>query len=91
MTTPVVRTTLALPADLAEQIDRAVHAGKARSRNAFVVAALRRECAAAEAAAIAADLAGMAEDAEYQAEALALAEESVASGWEALRIAESRQ
>jgi hypothetical protein len=91
MTTPVVRTTLALPADLAEQIDRAVRAGKARSRNAFVVAALRREFAAAEAAAIAADLAGMAEDAEYQAEALALAEEAVAAGWEALRIAESRQ
>ena len=38
-----------------------------------------------------AGFAGMADDEEYQAEALALAEESVAAGWEALRIAESRQ
>jgi len=91
MAARTVRTTLALPADLREQVDRAVREGKARSRNAFVAIALRRELAAAEAAAIDAAFAGMADDAEYRAEALALAEESVAAGWEALRLAESRQ
>ena len=91
MTTKVVRATLRLPADLLERVDHAVRAGEARSRSAFVARALRRELAALEAAAIDADFAGMADDEEYQAEALALAEESVAAGWEALRIAESRQ
>jgi metal-responsive CopG/Arc/MetJ family transcriptional regulator len=91
MAARTVRTTLALPADLLEQVDRAVREGKARSRNVFVATALRHELAAEEAAAIDADLALMANDEEYQAEALALAEESVAAGWEALRLAESRQ
>ncbi len=91
MSTRVVRTTLALPADLLEQVDQAVRAGKARSRNVFVATALRHELATQEIAAIDAAFAGMANDEEYQAEALALAEESVTAGWEALRIAESRQ
>ena len=91
MGTRVVRTTLALPADLLEQVDHAVRAGKARSRNVFVATALRHELAAQELAEIDAGFAGMADDEEYQAEALALAEEAVAAGWEALRIAESRQ
>ncbi len=89
MTTRTARTTLALPVDLLQQIDRAVHEGRARSRNAFVIAALRRELAAAEAAAIDADLAGMAHDPAYQAEAGALAEEFVTEEWAAFRAAES--
>ena len=91
MAMKVVRTTLAFPADLLEQGDHLVRAGEERSRSAFVARALRRELAALEAAAIDADFAGMADDEEHQAEALALAEESIAAGWEALRIAESRQ
>ncbi len=91
MAMKVVRTTLALPADLLERVDHLVRAGEVRSRSAFVARALRRELAALEAAAIDADFGGMADDEEYQTEALALAEESIAAGWEALRIAESRQ
>jgi len=89
MAARTVRTTLALPADLLEQVDRAVREGKARSRNAFVAIALRRELAAAEAAAIDAAFAGMADDEEYQAEALALAEDFSSEEWAAFRAAES--
>ncbi len=85
-----VRTTLALPADLLERVDSAVREGRARSRNAFVAAALRRQLAAEEAAVIDAAFAAMADDEEYQAEARALAEEFAVADWEALRLAESR-
>ncbi len=91
MGTKVVRVTLTLPADLLEQVDRAVRQGQARSRNSFVAAALRRELAAAEAAAIDADLAGMAHDPLYQSDALVMAEEFVAEEWEALRAVEAQQ
>ena len=91
MAPQVVRTTLAVPAELLERVDHAVRAGKARSRSAFVARALRRELAALEAAAIDADLAGMADDEEYQAEALALAEGFGSEEWEAFRRAEADQ
>lgn len=91
MATNVTRTTLALPTDLLEAVDRAVREGRARSRNAFVATALRHELAAAGAAAIDADFAAMAEDGEYQAEARALDAEFAAADWEAWRLAESEQ
>jgi metal-responsive CopG/Arc/MetJ family transcriptional regulator len=91
MVTKVVRTTLALPADLLEQVDHAVQAGKARSRNVFVATALRHELAAQEMAEIDAGFAGMADDEEYQAEALALAEGFSSEEWEAFRRAEADQ
>ena len=90
MSTRVARTTLSLPADLLEQIDRAVQQGQARSRNSFVAAAVRRELKAAEEAAIDADLAGMRHDPAYQAESLTLAEEFVADEWEVLRSGEAQ-
>ena len=46
-----VRTTFTLPADLLEAMDRAVREGNARSRNELITTALRRELAAAFAAA----------------------------------------
>ena len=91
MDTKVVRTTLALPADLLEQVDHAVRAGKARSRNVFVATALRHELAAQEMAEIDAGFAGMADDEEYQAEALALAEDFTSEEWEAFLQAEAKQ
>jgi metal-responsive CopG/Arc/MetJ family transcriptional regulator len=52
-----MRTTLALPDDVLERVDRAVREGKARSRNEFVADALRRALDALERAlAIALDL-----------------------------------
>ncbi len=82
------RTMIPLPVDLFEAIDRAVREGSARSREAFIVAALRRELAIAEGAALDAAIAPMAEDGDYQAEARMLSEEFAAADWEALRLAE---
>jgi metal-responsive CopG/Arc/MetJ family transcriptional regulator len=79
MATDIVRMTLALPADLLERVDDLVRAGEARSRSAFVARAVRRELAALEAAA---------DDEEYQAEAIALAEGFSREEWEAFRRAE---
>ena len=47
-----VRTTVTLPANLLEAMDRAVREGNARSRNELITIALRRELAAQERAAI---------------------------------------
>ncbi|MEH2407557.1 ribbon-helix-helix domain-containing protein [Nostoc sp.] len=65
-----VCTMLTLPKDLLEATDKAVQAGKARSRNEFVTRALRRELAAQKRAEIDAALAEMANDVEYQREVL---------------------
>lgn len=89
MSARTVRTTLALPADLLEAADRAVQAGKARSRNELVANALRRELAVQERSSIDAAFAGMAEDYDFQHEAIAMAEQFAPADWEALRIAES--
>ena len=42
LTTKVVRTTVALPADLLERVDHLVRDGEVRSRSAFVAMAIRR-------------------------------------------------
>jgi metal-responsive CopG/Arc/MetJ family transcriptional regulator len=88
MALQTVRTTVALPVDLLEAVDRAVRAGKARSRNELVAMALRRELAAQERAAIDAAIADMADDPAYRAEAGELATAFAAADWEALRLAE---
>lgn len=83
-----VRTTLALPTDLLEAVDQAVWAGKARSRNALVTMALRREMAAQQRAAIDAAFVAMADDPVYYAEPHELTTAFAAADWEALRLAE---
>ena len=88
MPTHIVRTTLALPADLLAAVDQAVQAGYARSRNALVARALQRELAARQRAAIDAAFAAMAEDRAYQTEAQALSDAFAQTDWEALRLAE---
>ena len=84
----MVRTTLALPEDVLEAVDRAVREGKARSRGAWISEALRRELAAAERTAIDAAFAGMATDTAYRQEAEAIEAEFAGAGWEALRQGE---
>lgn len=79
---------MALPADLRAAADRAVRAGRARSRNDLLVMALRRELAAQDRAAIDAAFARMADDVEYLAEAQALTEEFADADWEAFRLGE---
>lgn len=84
------RTTIALPAKLLDAADRAVRAGKARSRTELVSRALQRELATQRRAEIDAAFLGMAKDPEYQREAVVMAEEAVVAGWEALRLSEER-
>jgi metal-responsive CopG/Arc/MetJ family transcriptional regulator len=84
----VVRTTLAIPADLLAETDLAVREGKARSRNEFITLALRHELAAQKRLEIDAAFAVMAEDEEYQSEALKIEEEFVRADWEALEMTE---
>jgi len=83
------RTTITVPEDLLTLADQAVRDGHARSRAELLVRALRREFAAQRRAAVDASFARMADDSEYQAEALRIAEEHAVADWEALRIAES--
>lgn len=85
------RTTVALPADLLEAADLAVRRGLARSRGELLGRALKRELAAQRRAAIDSAFAAMADDPEYQAEAVRIAEEFARSDWEALRIGERRR
>jgi metal-responsive CopG/Arc/MetJ family transcriptional regulator len=86
-----VRTTLSLPAKLIEECDRAVKEGKAKSRNDFVALALRHELAAQKRADIDAAFATMADDIEYQAEAVMMNDEFAQADWEALKIGEFQQ
>jgi hypothetical protein len=86
----LVRTTVAVPLDLPEQVDRAVGEGKERGRNSFLVAALRRELAARERAEIDAAFVGMGDDPDYQADVAVLAEEFAESDWEAFQLAEAK-
>lgn len=85
MANKITRTTLALPDDLLASIDRAVHEGKSRSRNAFVAEAVRQALAAIENAEIDAAFAAMATDDDYQREALRIAGEFEHASWEALQ------
>jgi metal-responsive CopG/Arc/MetJ family transcriptional regulator len=86
-----VRTTLTLPKDLLEATDKAVEAGKAKSRNDLVTRALRRELAAQKRAEIDAALAEMANDVEYQAEVLQMEAEFAPAQWEALKSEETSE
>ena len=83
-----VRTTLTLPYELLEATDRAVSQGKAKSRNEFVAIALKHELAAHRRAEIDAAFAEMANDTEYQAEALQIEAEFAKASWEALQLGE---
>ena len=89
MRAQTVRTTLALPVDLLEATDKAVREGKARSRNEFVAAALRRELAAHRRAEIDAAFADVANDVELQEEVRQLEQELAGPAWEAFLAAEA--
>ena len=82
------RTTIAVPEELLVLADQAVREGRARSRAELLARALRREFAAQRRATVDAAFSRMADDPEYQAEALRVAEEYAAADWEAIRIAE---
>ena len=85
-----IRTTLALPADVLDAVDRMVSQGEARSRNEFVAHALRHELERLTNAEIDRAFAAMADDEEYQAEARQIAEEFAIADWEAFQLAEGK-
>ena len=88
MTAGSVRTTITLPAELVDEVDRIVREGHVRRRNELFLTALRHELAARERAEIDAQFEGMEDDADLQAEALMIAEESAVGSWEALQLSE---
>ena len=88
MTAGSVRTTITLPAELVDEVDRIVREGHVRSRNELFLTALRHELAARERAEIDAQILAIAGDEEFLAEGEAMAEEAMAAGWEALLIGE---
>lgn len=87
----LTRTTLTLPAELLERVDRAIREGRARSRNAFVAAAIERDLAAREREGLDAQFAEMANDERYLAESKQIDEEFEGASAEALRVAEGRK
>jgi metal-responsive CopG/Arc/MetJ family transcriptional regulator len=91
MSIRTVRTTLTLPADLLEAVDQAIQAGKARSRNELVAAALRHELAMLQRVAIDAAFAEMAQDPAYQTEAHEIATTFARADWEAWHLAEGER
>lgn len=82
------RTTVALPVQLLEAADRAVRGGAAKSRAELLARALQRELAAERRKRIDEAFLEMANDPDYQADAIVLAEEAVVAGWEALQLSE---
>ncbi|MBK1988146.1 CopG family transcriptional regulator [Sphaerospermopsis aphanizomenoides BCCUSP55] len=88
MKAETIRTTLTIPKELLEATDKAVLEGKAKSRNDFVVKALKRELAAQKRAEIDAALAEMTRDPDYQAEVLKMEAEFAPAQWEALQLGE---
>ncbi len=82
------RTTVAIPPDLLEAVDQAVSEGLVRSRNEFLTIALRNQLARYRRAAIDAAFAEMADDPDYQREALEVSEAFEAADREALGLVE---
>ncbi|MEG4323348.1 MULTISPECIES: ribbon-helix-helix domain-containing protein [unclassified Microcoleus] len=91
MSNPTIEAKISLPANLLEATDRAVNQGKAKSRDEFIMRAIRRELAALKRAEIDAALAEMATDPEYQAEVLQMEAEFATASWEAFKLADSQE
>ena len=89
MSGKLVRTTVALPADLLKAADQAVEQGAARSRNELLAQALRHLLAAYSRAAIDAGFAGMGEDLDYRVESATLEAGFDRSSWETFHQAEA--
>ncbi len=87
---PKIQTTLRLPRDLYEKVNRFVASSASRvdSMNDFFVRAVRAYIEMLRRRQVDAEFAAMASDAAYQEQAKAIAEEFSASDWEALEMAE---
>lgn len=88
MTSPIVRTTIALPSQLLAATDRAVSQGQVKSRNELIAQALTHELAALKRAEIDLALTEMSQDPTYQVEVLKMEAEFATASWEALNTQE---
>jgi metal-responsive CopG/Arc/MetJ family transcriptional regulator len=82
------RTTVALSADLLEELDALVRKGEAESRNDYLESALRNQFATSRRAAIDAEFAQMATDRIFQREAVQVTADFAEADWEASQVAE---
>jgi hypothetical protein len=91
--TKSIQTTLRLPRSLYDRTKRLMERGKlpVASINELMISALAAYLRALHRKEIDLAFAGMASDAEYQAEAQQIAEEFAASDWEALTVVERRR
>ena len=83
-----IRTTVDIPIELSERVNKALHKKCAPSRNALLIQALQRYLEYLEQEEIDAQIAQMAADSEYQALHEQLSKEYEPAGWEALRLGE---
>jgi len=83
-------TTVYLPEDLLIAADRIVQSGMAHTRNELIAAGLRDIIRQINREAIDNDFAGMAADARYQEEAIAICNELAAAKWEAFQEREKQ-
>ena len=87
----IILKEVALPSQILAESERAVKNGSFGSINELIIKALKRELAAQKRAEIDAELAKMAEDIEYQKEALQLESEFALAQWEALQLGELQE
>ncbi len=83
-----IRTTIDIPIELSERVNKALHKKCAPSRNALLIQALQRYLEYLEQEEIDVQIAQMAADSEYQELHDQLAKEYEPAGWEALRLDE---
>lgn len=84
-----VRTTVDLPSTVKERIEQALERGAAKSQNALIVRAVEQFLEDLERAWVDAQFAAMADDEDYQALQLRIAEEFAPADWESWQIAEA--
>lgn len=84
-----LRTTITLPQQLLDAVDRAVREGKAKSRNDLLATAIRHELGAMQRAAIDAAFDEMANDLDYREEARRINDDFAGADWSAFRQAEA--
>lgn len=87
-TTPPVRTTITLPADLLRRSQEWVDSGIVPNRNALFVTAIEHFLAELERAEIDRQFAAIAEDEAYQRLNETISGEFAVSDWETLRVGE---
>ena len=82
------RTTLSLPQELLEATDKLIAEGEAKSRNQFITEAIALHLKNTQRKKIDTAFEAMADDSEYQREALQIEAEFATASWEVLELGE---